>query len=107
MSEINIFSSVRVGGGYLKRVQHFSESTGTNMTFGIFLPSSVSAASEITPSPALFWLSGLTCDDTNFETKAGPKAFDAAEKAVSVVFDERQKLCLRVYVYMNESSDWW
>ena len=28
----------------------------------------------------LFWLSGLTCDDTNFANKAGSRAFDQAEK---------------------------
>ena len=28
----------------------------------------------------LFWLSGLTCDDTNFANKAGSRAFEQAEK---------------------------
>ena len=28
----------------------------------------------------MYWLSGLTCDDTNFAMKAGPRAFSAAEK---------------------------
>ena len=81
-------SSVHVGnGGILKRIQHASSSTNTTMTFGLFLPSSyVANHNDMLPNenttPALFWLSGLTCDDTNFEMKAGPKAFEAAEKAV-------------------------
>jgi S-formylglutathione hydrolase FrmB len=33
-------------------------------------------------TPVMYWLSGLTCDDTNFAMKAGSKAFDAAEKQV-------------------------
>lgn len=77
---MKILSSTRVGGEYggtLKRVQHASKSTGTDMVFGVFLPSKVSSDATI---PAMFWLSGLTCDDTNFETKAGPKAFEAAER---------------------------
>lgn len=72
--------SVTANNGSLLRIKHFSSSTGTEMTFGLFLPS---FHSRVLPSkggstPALFWLSGLTCDDTNFETKAS--AFDAAER---------------------------
>ena len=36
------------------------------MNFGIYLPDNISA-----PAPALFWLSGLTCTENNFITKAG------------------------------------
>jgi S-(hydroxymethyl)glutathione dehydrogenase/alcohol dehydrogenase len=42
------------------------------------LPSHHESTKE--PTPALFWLSGLTCDDTNFSNKAGSRAFDEAEK---------------------------
>lgn len=59
------------------------------MTFGLFLPSSHAKLLRNSKSsqqprlatqttPALFWLSGLTCDDTNFSTKAG--AFESAER---------------------------
>ena len=45
------------------------------VAFALFLPS----ARVTNPNlPALYWLSGLTCDDTNFSTKAG--AFAAAER---------------------------
>lgn len=79
---IEIISKIRVGcanGGYYHRVKHASTSTGTNMTFGLFLPTSYYSTSE-TPTPVLFWLSGLTCDDTNFANKAGSRAFYQAEK---------------------------
>ena len=39
---------------------------GCSMNFGIYLPDNLSA-----PAPALFWLSGLTCTENNFITKAG------------------------------------
>lgn len=48
------------------------------MIFGLFLPSGHETAKDATP--VLFWLSGLTCDDTNFALKAGSRAFDQAEQ---------------------------
>ena len=77
---VEILSKSRVGGpdgGYYHRVKHASTSTGTDMIFGLFLPSRHSTTKE--PTPVLYWLSGLTCDDTNFANKAGSRAFDQAE----------------------------
>ena len=54
------------------------------MTFGLYVPKRFSAAIDGSGKdsvPVLFWLSGLTCDDTNFAMKAGPSAFAAAEEA--------------------------
>jgi S-(hydroxymethyl)glutathione dehydrogenase/alcohol dehydrogenase len=61
------------------------------MTFGLFVPARfaatniVATASDVNVKkqqiPVLLWLSGLTCDDTNFAQKAGPRAFPAAAKA--------------------------
>lgn len=83
---IEILSKTRVGcadGGYYHRCKHFSKSTGTDMIFGLYLPSchgSSTSTKEQQPTPILFWLSGLTCDDTNFANKAGSRAFNRAEK---------------------------
>lgn len=63
--------------GCYHRISHMSKSTKTKMIFGLFLPSCYSTE---TNTPVLFWLSGLTCDDTNFAMKAGSRAFDAAEQ---------------------------
>jgi len=100
-SMITILSKTRAGGpngGYYHRIQHTSTSTNTEMTFGLYLPSShnnypllqqeqqqpsSSSSSTTTRSPRtpiLFFLSGLTCDDTNFALKAGSRAFVAAEQ---------------------------
>ena len=72
--------SVTANNGSLLRIRHKSESTNTEMTFSLFLPSSYKTylRSKNQPMPALFWLSGLTCDDTNFTMKAG--AFASAER---------------------------
>ena len=77
-------------GGCYHRIAHMSTSTHTKMIFGLFLPSifsnhpntNTSFSSSPLSVPVLFWLSGLTCDDTNFAIKAGPKAFAAAESRV-------------------------
>lgn len=79
---VEILSKTRVGsasGGFYHRVKHASSSTGTDMIFGLYLPTSHDAGKNET-TPVLFWLSGLTCDDTNFANKAGSRAFDRAEK---------------------------
>ena len=79
MSSFKIISSTRVTrqGGTLHRCQHTSDSTACDMMFAIFLPSCYDESSASTP--ALYYLSGLTCNDQNFSQKAG--AFPHAEAA--------------------------
>ena len=71
--------------GCYHRITHLSSSTSTKMIFGLFLPSTYKNEHNVN-TPVLFWLSGLTCDDTNFPMKAGSKAFEAAEKQVNYYF---------------------
>jgi S-formylglutathione hydrolase len=47
---------------------HASSSLGCEMRFGVYLPR---AALEGRRCPVLYWLSGLTCTEQNFITKAG------------------------------------
>eukprot|EP00934_Nitzschia_sp_Nitz4_P002346 Nitzschia sp. Nitz4//scaffold102_size76354//74059//76187//NITZ4_005646-RA/size76354-snap-gene-0.144-mRNA-1//-1//CDS//3329532291//2346//frame0 len=47
------------------------------MIFGLYLPSRHANTKE--PTPVLFWLSGLTRDDTTFATRVGSPAFELAE----------------------------
>ena len=79
--------SVTANNGRLLRIRHHSQSTKTDMTFSLFLPSSyknllrssTKNKNKVNQSiPALYWLSGLTCDDTNFSIKAG--AFEYADR---------------------------
>ncbi|WP_333610479.1 S-formylglutathione hydrolase [Brevundimonas bullata] len=67
-----------VHGGTLRYLKHDSAATGTPMTLSVFVPAGEG------PFPVLIWLSGLTCTEDNFTTKAGAyKA--AAEHGVIIV----------------------
>ena len=67
-----------VHGGTLRYLKHDSATTGTPMTLSVFVPAGEG------PVPVLIWLSGLTCTEDNFTTKAGAyKA--AAEHGVIIV----------------------
>lgn len=50
------------------------------MTFSVYLP----PAAEREAVPVLLWLSGLTCTDQNFVTKAGAQRY-AAEHGIAIV----------------------
>lgn len=54
-----------VHGGTLRYLKHDSATTGTPMTLSVFVPAGEG------PFPVLIWLSGLTCTEDNFTTKAG------------------------------------
>lgn len=66
--------------GMQKRFSHSSQVNQCDMTFSIYLP----PQSETSAVPVLYWLSGLTCTDENFVTKAGAQRF-AAEHGIAVV----------------------
>ena len=67
-------------GGWQEVWQHKSESLGSVVTFGVYLPP---AAAE-QKCPVLYWLSGLTCNEQNFITKANAQRY-AAEHGVIIV----------------------
>ena len=63
---MEILSTTSCFGGEIQRVRHVSESCGCDMVFAIFLPPQAVERNV----PVLYWLSGLTCTDENFVTKA-------------------------------------
>ncbi|EGG29135.1 S-formylglutathione hydrolase [Aequoribacter fuscus] len=69
---INILSRTKVFGGEHIRFSHESQVNNCTMTAAVFLPPQIRESQ----APLLIWLSGLTCNDENFMTKAG--AFRAA-----------------------------
>jgi S-formylglutathione hydrolase len=73
-------SDVRSFGGRQLRFKHTSDACSCDMTFSIYLPPAAEEASV----PVLYWLSGLTCTDENFVTKAGAQAY-ASEHGVAIV----------------------
>jgi S-formylglutathione hydrolase len=74
-------ASARCFGGEQLQFQHTSAICGgVTMTFSVFLPPQAAAG----PVPVLWWLSGLTCTDQNFVTKAGAQRV-AAELGIAIV----------------------
>ncbi|MEH6606354.1 MAG: S-formylglutathione hydrolase [Pseudomonadales bacterium] len=70
----------KIFGGQQLRYSHSSSSLNCDMTFSIFLP----PQAEQGPVPVLYWLSGLTCTDENFVTKAGAQQY-ASQHGIAIV----------------------
>jgi S-formylglutathione hydrolase len=70
-----------VHGGTLRYLRHDSATTGTPMTLSVFVPAGEG------PFPVLIWLSGLTCTEDNFTTKAGAYGAAAAHGVIVVAPD--------------------
>ena len=70
-------------GGVQGVYKHASKATGTDMTFGLFLP----AEAKDGPVPVLWYLSGLTCTHENAMVKAGAQGW-AAEQGIALVFPD-------------------
>lgn len=67
-------------GGWQDVYQHQSRTLGCTMKFGVYLPPQAKEGKV----PVLYWLSGLTCTEQNFITKAGAQRF-AAEHGIMIV----------------------
>lgn len=59
---------------------HVSQETGCTMRFAVFMPPQAKDG----PVPVLYWLSGLTCTEENFISKAGAQRM-AAELGLAIV----------------------
>merc|ERR1739844_680520 len=78
-------SNVKMEGGFMKQLSHWSEANQCEMTFSVFLPTPASRTAP--PPPTLYYLSGLTCTDENARTKAHFAA-EAAKLGLAVVFPD-------------------
>ncbi|WP_297830181.1 S-formylglutathione hydrolase [Thermomonas sp.] len=67
-------------GGWQDVYEHASAALGCTMRFAIYLP----PQAQDGPVPALYWLSGLTCSEQNFITKAGAQRY-ATEHGIAIV----------------------
>jgi len=77
--------NVRVEGGWMKQLSHWSESCQCDMTFSVFLPDLPDRKAPL--PPVLYFLSGLTCSDENARTKAH-FAQEAGRVGLAVVFPD-------------------
>lgn len=76
-------SENRAFGGVQGVYSHASTATGTDMTFGLFLPEEAEQGAV----PLIWYLSGLTCTHENAMVKAGAQRW-AAEMGVALVFPD-------------------
>jgi S-formylglutathione hydrolase len=80
MSELETLSAARSHGGTQFVYRHASRSTGTAMTFAVFVPPQAATA----PCPVVTYLSGLTCTHANVMEKGEYRAA-AAELGLVIV----------------------
>jgi S-formylglutathione hydrolase len=73
----------RCFGGTQGFYRHASAETGTPMRFAVFVPPQAASG----PRPVLYFLSGLTCTEENFTTKAGAQR-RAAELGLVLVMPD-------------------
>eukprot|EP00045_Choanoeca_perplexa_P012526 m.137135 g.137135 ORF g.137135 m.137135 type:complete len:298 (+) comp16042_c0_seq6:68-961(+) len=77
-----LVSSNKMFGGLTTRHRHQADTLGCEMGFAVYTPPMDKAVNG--QFSVLYWLSGLTCDDTNFITKAGSQKY-LAEHGIMVV----------------------
>lgn len=70
-------------GGWQDVYRHRSEALRCDMNVGVYLPPQAAHG----PCPALYWLSGLTCTEQNFITKAGAQRYAAEHGLILVAPD--------------------
>ncbi|XP_015113781.1 S-formylglutathione hydrolase [Diachasma alloeum] len=83
MSEITLVSSNKCFGGWQKVYSHESSELKCKMNFGIYLP----PQAEFEAVPVIYWLSGLTCTEQNFITKAGAQRCASEQGVILVIPD--------------------
>ncbi len=69
-AELTQVSQTKCHGGFVRFYKHESSETKTPMTFAVYLPPKA-VGFEPVKCPVVYWLSGLTCTEQNFITKAG------------------------------------
>lgn len=67
-------------GGWQEVYQHKSDTLNCTMKFGLYLPPQAAHGKV----PVLYWLSGLTCTEQNFITKAAAQRY-AAQHGIAIV----------------------
>ncbi|MCK5894930.1 MAG: S-formylglutathione hydrolase [Endozoicomonadaceae bacterium] len=81
---MELLENYRAFEGWQKRYRHPSQTLHCPMTYSIYLPPQTNTAKK---APVVYWLSGLTCSDENFSTKAGAQRI-AAELGLALVMPD-------------------
>ena len=101
-------------GGWQDVYRHRSDVLGCDMTVGVYFP----PQAEQGPCPVLYWLSGLTCNEQNFITKAGAQRYaaehgiilvapDTSPRGEDVADDEAYDLGKGAGFYLNATREPW
>ncbi|GAB3028467.1 S-formylglutathione hydrolase [Bowmanella dokdonensis] len=115
MSQLSEKSAFKCFGGWQKRFEHDSRVLNCKMQFSVYLPPQ---AQQDEPLPVLYWLSGLTCNDENFSTKAGAQRVaaelgimlvipDTSPRGEEVADDEAYDLGKGAGFYLNATQSPW
>lgn len=80
MAALKLLSNAKSFGGFQRVYEHQSEVLKCAMKFGVYLP----PQAESGKVPVLYWLSGLTCTEQNFISKAGAQRY-ASEHGLAIV----------------------
>ncbi len=91
-------SESRCFDGRQLQYQHRSQALGCDMRFSVFLPPDA----DMGPVPVLYWLSGLTCTDENFVSKAGAQKA-AAELGLAILCPDTSPRGVNI---AGEDDDW-
>ncbi len=83
MSALTLVHQTRCFAGEQRTYTHHSAATATSMRFSVYLPPSAAHG----PVPGLVYLSGLTCTDENFTTKAGAQRYAAQHGLILIAPD--------------------
>lgn len=78
---VEVVEQHQVFGGQVTKYRHYANTLDCDMTFTLFLPQTER------PIPLIWWLSGLTCTDDNFNQKSGFHQY-AAEHQVAVLMPD-------------------
>lgn len=84
MTTLKLVSNVRCFAGEQRRYEHQANTLDCTMQFSVFLPPQVRNGEQV---PAVLWLSGLTCNDENFSSKAGAQRI-AAELGLALIIPD-------------------
>lgn len=84
MKPAELIEQKKCFGGWQQRYRHHAESLNCSMQFSVYVPPQAEAGH---PLSVVYWLSGLTCTDENFVTKAGAQRV-AAELGLMLVMPD-------------------
>ncbi|MBD1840248.1 S-formylglutathione hydrolase [Coleofasciculus sp. FACHB-64] len=88
-TNLTLVSRNRSFGGWQSVYRHHSAVLDCEMNFGVYLP----PQAETQSCPVLYWLSGLTCTEQNFISKAGAQQFAAQYGVIVVAPDTSPRGC--------------